>query len=903
MRKCSVVFLVAAVFFQLSILFPHTAEAIEAQEVKIAVLPFEINASDDLQYLRESLPELLADRLSNAGFSVISQEAVKSAILDKGLASLAEADASELALLTGANYAVYGSFSQLGETLSLDARLVDAFNLQTPEALYVTKEGLISLLPAVEELADIVKSTLLKEDKIAEIKVEGTRVLDSDVILSRLSVKEGDLYDPKMMNEQLKNIYDLGYFEDIQIKVDSSRRGRVVTFKVEEKPRIQFLDIKGTDEIDSDDIIANISTKSGAILNPKVLAMDIRTIRGMYHKEGYYKATISHEVVDMKNGQARLVFDINEGPRLYIEDIQIDGAKQVDVDDLKSLLSLKEHGILSLFTDEGILDDDFLERDGSVLASYYRNHGFLDARIGEPDVDIRDDGIYVTYKVYEGSRFKVNKVEFAGDLITSTEELGAVIGADELESQKEFLDRSVVNSDMDNLTEYYNNQGYAYATVDVQMKDDRENSTVDLVYNVVKHQRIKIRRIVLEGNTKTRDNVIMRELELADGDRYSKSLINRSTMRLDRLDYFGNVSIDTIPTGDPNEVDMKVKVAEKGTGKIGGGAGFSTYDGVFIGGNLAEDNLFGKGYQGALDLQLASKGTKFQLNFYNPRYDDTLLGVGGAAFLTTHEYDQYTRDSVGGNVRLGYPIGRYTTVNGSYNLENYEIKDIETSASQDLKDEEGTHLLSSVRLSAVRDTTDSKRYARLGTKSVVGLEVAGGMFGGDDSFVRYKAEHDWYKTLVGDLVFHWKNRIGLMTENIDSKDIPENELYQIGGPNTVRGYSRDKIGPQDSDGKTVGGNKQFITNLELLYLMSKEYGIVGVAFFDAGGVWDQGDSYFSSPSYLHSTYPAMGLYKSIGAGIRWDSPLGPLRVEYGYGLDELYDSASSRIEFSMGTAF
>ncbi|MDO9630781.1 MAG: outer membrane protein assembly factor BamA, partial [Humidesulfovibrio sp.] len=356
--------------------------------------------------------------------------------------------------------------------------------------------------------------------------------------------------------------------------------------QVVEKPRILALGVKGAKEKSSEDVLKIVNSRKGAVLNPKVLAEDMTAIRDLYRKDGYYNAKVTHEIESAGQGQARLNFVIDEGKKLYIKKIAIEGAKQIPEDDLKEDMLLKERGLFSWFSQGGILKEDMLERDTASLAAFYNNRGFMDAKVGSPDIQFKDDGIYITFKVEEGARFRVEKVSVEGDLIADEDKLLGVTKLSAAAGKKDYLDRSQVRDDLKALTEYYNNFGYAYAEANVRMNDHPEEKTVDVIFVMRKLQKVHIRRVLIEGNTKTRDNVILREMRLADGSLFNGEKLKRSTERLDRIGYFSSVDIEPVPTGNPEEMDLKVKVKDKDTGKIGGGVGYSTYEGVYLAASL-----------------------------------------------------------------------------------------------------------------------------------------------------------------------------------------------------------------------------------------------------------------------------------------------------------------------------
>ncbi|WP_419788052.1 outer membrane protein assembly factor BamA [Pseudodesulfovibrio sp.] len=879
----------------------HAAENV-TQEVKVAVLPFVINAGDDLSYLKDSLPELISDRLREAGFQTVDPAEITRLIEEKGITDISVKNARELALLSGANVSVYGSLNQIGDDLTLDARLIGAYDKDNGRKISINKEGLINLLPAVDGLVDHMKMSLLKSDVIAEVDVEGTQVLDKDVVLMRLTLQKGDMLTAKAVNTALKNIYDLGYFDDVEVKVDTVPDGKKVIFVVKEKPRIQALGVKGASAIDSEDILEALSTRKGGVINPKVLADDIHIIREMYRKEGYYKAKVTHEVEDAGTGVARLTFVIDEGPKLYIQHVIIDGAKQIDPDDIKDILALKERGWLSWITNTGVLKEEMLDRDAAAIQAFYNSKGFINVKVGKPEVEIKDDGIDVIYQVWEGDRYKMGQTYFKGDLIDDPAYLRSLTAVSKLKDNDDYFNRNLLKQDIETITNHYNNYGYAYADVQVNLKDDAEAKTVDVVYTVSKHQRVHIRRVLIEGNTATRDNVIMREMRLADGDLFSGDKLKRSHERLNNLGFFEKVDISPTPTGDPEEMDLMVKVKDKPTGRIGGGVGYSTYDSVYIGAVISEANLFGRGYNLSLNGAFSGRTTAFTLQFVNPHLNDSDVGFSAEAHRRDDEFNDYDKSSTGTVWALAYPVGEYSTLSGSYTADYYVISDVDEDASDTVKDDKGSHVLSQLTGSFTRDTRNNYTNTTTGTVTYFGVSYAGGALQGTDDFVKYTGSFQWYHPAFEEVTFHSKVWAGFLHKNFSNSKLPVAERFELGGVGTVRGYSSYAISPLDSSGETEGGTKAFYMNLELKRQLSKEYGITALGFFDAGNSWKEDEMMFSSPM-REGHKPTIGLYKSVGAGLNWYSPMGPIGFVYGYGLDQIGTSGRHKVEVMMGQQF
>jgi outer membrane protein insertion porin family len=866
---------------------------------KVIVLPFAVNAGPDLAYLEESLPKLLRERLTNMGFTVVSEEETIRLLQEQRIEYLDLNVVKDMALLADATHAVYGSFSQVGESISLDTRLVEAYGVSEPKPFFVVREGVINILPAIEETAAKIKLGMQQKDRIAAIDVRGNEILDDDVVLMRLKIQPGDVYDPKVVNTELKSLYEMGYFDDIEILMEETAEGKRLIVNVKEKPLIQAITVEGAEELDADDLLAAIATKTGAVLNPRVLADDMGKIRELYRKDGYYNAKVSYSLDQADAKRARLNIIVDEGNKLYVTDIVIQGAEQLDPDDLKDELALSERGILSWVTGSGILREEILDRDAAALEAYYGNRGFLNVKVGQPEVTYTETGITVTFQVVEGDRYKVSSVNFAGEMIGAPQDLNSIVTMDDLAEENEYFDRSILRGDLQKLTEHYSNFGYAFAEADVKLDRNEDEKTLAVTYAMSKGTKVSINRVLIEGNTKTRDNVIRREMRLVDGDLFSGTNLRRSNARLNKLDFFETVEITPEPAESPNELNLRVKVKEKATGQFSAGVGYSSYSQVFFSGQVLERNLFGMGYQLGFTGTISSRTADYTATFWNPHYDDGKLGLGVSVYNKINEYSDYDKQSMGGKLLFGYPLGEYTNLSWSYRLEKYTIEDVDNDADKVIKDIEGENWASALYASIKRDTTDRRINPSRGMTHQFSVEYGGGLLGGDDDFVKFIADANHYFPVFLDTIFHLHAQAGYVMEN-GGERIPPFERFYLGGMNSVRGYEERSISPLYSDkdasegydeGEEKGGNKSFFVNFEYLVPLNKEMGLLGLVFFDAGNSWDEDERV------------DFDLYKSVGAGVRWYSPLGPLRLEYGYPLDEIDDEREGRFEFSVGQFF
>ncbi len=862
--------------------------------VTILVLPFEVNADAKLNYLQSTLPRMIGERLSNAGFSVVDPQKTLELLKSGNVKFLDLAKAKELAGKAQAQYALYGSLNAIGESLSIDARLVAAAGDKDTKAIYVTGKGKSNVIPSVDELAKKIHSQVYQTEIVADIEVKGLKTLDKDVVIMRMKTKKGEPYDPITLNEEVKRLFDLGYFDDVRISVEDLPEGKKVVVDLVEKPRIKTIDVVGGGGIDKDDVLAVMSTKPGGVLNPKILSEDLAKIRELYRKDGYYLAKINYELEGEETGQARLNIVVEQAKKLYIESIVLEGNNAFSDSDLESEMALQERSIISWLTGTGVLQEELLDRDAAAIEEYYANHGFVDAKVAQPKVEYLEDGIKITFTIVEGKRYKAGTVDFAGDLLAPTEEMLKVAKADEMSEKDEgWFDRSVLRDDSNNLANFYKDFGFAYATTDVGLQRDDQADVINITYKMNKGQKVYIRRVTVEGNTKTRDNVIRRDVAVSDGDLFSGTALEVSTAKLKRLDIFESADIETVPTEDPALVDLKVKVKEKATGQLSGGVGYSSYAGAYIGVKLEEKNLFGKGYDVKLTGSFSAIDTNYIASFTDPRFLDSQMGLGTDLYYTYYSYNDFDKDTIGGVLRMSYPLGFFTRLYWAYRLDWYDITDVAEDAAESIEEAKGEAWASVFSVSALRDSTNRNINPSDGSKNSLSFEYGGGPLQGDDDFFKTIVDSSWYFLLpwFNENIFHTHGQVGGVFDNGTGNDVPVFEKFYLGGMQSVRGYDTRTISPRDTrTHELIGGDYEAFINLEYIFPLNSELGLVGLFFFDAGDAWDDSNDF--------------DLKKSVGAGIRWFSPMGPLRLEYGYGMDKTYDQDTQhKVEFSIGQFF
>ncbi len=863
---------------------------------KVVVLPFQINAGPEQENLNDELPSMIEQRLISRGISVVPEREAFARMRRDRITTLNIETARSLAAQLGATAAVYGSYTQVGNTFSIDARYVEvgADGLVRPMA--VEKNDAIELLPAVEELATRINNEVRRRELIAEVEVRGTRVLEPDVVLMRINTRKGDALDINALDTEMKKVWDLGYFSDVSVSVEPQPDGLHLVFTVTEKPRIESIVVEGNKDIDTDDILAVMSTRTGAVLNEKLLAEDLSKIREVFRKGGYYLGTVEHRIDSRQGGaSAALVLTVNEGNKLYIKSVSIEGVNQLPESDVKNELYLSERGWLSWITGTGVLQEEMLDRDAAAIGSYYMNNGFLDIEVGAARVDYADDGISIVFPINEGKRYRVGDVYYEGDLIDTDDALRNVTRMDDVAREKGYFDLSMMQDDAKRLSDFYSEYGYAFAEINGNpRKRADDEDIVDVYYEIGKKQKVYIRRAIIEGNTRTRDNVILRELRLSDGDLFVGSKLQRSIQRLNLLDYFEQAEAELVPTGKEEEVDLQINVKEKNTGAIMAGFGYSTYSAFGVSGTLMEKNLFGKGYTTGIQGYFSDRYTAYSYFFRNPRVNDTDLSFGFELYNIEQDFYDYEKDTTGGGFRLGYPIGEYTSVSLGYRLDQYRLYDFDDDAAEVIKRYDGRRWSSVGSIGIMRNTTDRFMPTK-GTINRLIFEYGGGFLGGDDDFLKLIAEHHSYYELRKDNVLHLRLKGQAVFTN-GSKEIPVFERFWMGGMDSVRGYASRDIVPRDPlTNDRIGGTRMAFANFEYIYTIAPQLGLYAVPFFDIGFNIDTDNDYTWDDELL----------KSFGLELRWRSPMGDLRFGYGIPLDEdrKGNRDSGRFEFSMGQQF
>ena len=831
--------------------------------------------------------DMMVRTLGQQGFQPVSALEILEEKPSLSAGEMSDVQARKIGAELQTNFVIYGSMSKIGEQISFDVRLVDVNNQRPTASIYVTRAGLENLASAVSHLADEVGMRILRRKKINRVTVAGNERIETEAIKLNIKTKSGDLFDQAKLRQDLTAIYKMGYFKEVRIEAEETPQGEDVVFVVAEKPTINQVTIRGAKVISKEDIRAAMTTRQYSILQRSVLQEDVEKIRALYRDKGYYEAEVTYEVKSLEGNRVDVTFLIKEKKKLYVRRITFTGNQYFLDDELKKIIQTSERDMFFWLTESGILKRERLEVDADRLAAFYLDHGFMDVRVGRPETTYDEEGIYINFPIDEGYRFRVGKVEVSGKDIEPKINVLSIIKL----SEKKYFNRETLAKDLQNLTDFFTSRGYAFADVTPKINKDETHQVVDVDYEINKGEIVYFARVVITGDTKTRDKVIRRQLKVVEGARYSKADLERSVSNLQRLDFFETVDLDTRKGKTADKMDVEVKVKEKPTRHISAGAGYSSADQVFFQAQIAERNLFGRGQDLSFTATLGSTANTFSLKFTEPWLFDIPLSMTIEAYNWSRDYDEYNKTSSGGRIGFGYPVWDYTRLYFSYMYDDANISNVSSDAATEIKDQEGKLVTSALSSTLRRDSKDHPFLTTRGSDNSLTVDYAGGFLGGTAGYIKGEVNSSWYFPLFWDCVGFLHGKAGYIVGN--GGEVPIYERFYLGGINSIRSFGSGQVSPTDpKTGDRIGGNKMVLFNAEFLFPLIKEQGVRGVLFFDAGNAYDNGNSIDLSD-----------LKYAIGFGIRWHSPMGPLRLEWGYNPDKKAGDPQSKWQFSMGVFF
>ncbi|HVN72173.1 MAG TPA: outer membrane protein assembly factor BamA [Desulfomonilia bacterium] len=715
---------------------------------------------------------------------------------------------------------------------------------------------------------------------IKDVTIKGYSRISSDAIRFRIKTAKGDILHKNAVKKDIGEIYSMGYFE----KCDATFEDNNVTFVVQEYPVIINIETKGNKEVKEKDIMDAIGLKKFDILNTRLLKTSIDRIKGLYRERGYYKVDVKSETKTTEGGII-LTFTVTENQQLYVRNISFDGNEHISSRKIKGIMETSTRWPLGIFSHEGTYQDSVLDTDLLRIEQFYADNGYVQARIGRPKIDINEEkGISITIPVLEGPLFTIGTIDVTGELIEPKEKLLEKIGI----KTGDVMSKGKIQQAIERVRDVYMDKGFAYVQIKPETTEEAETK-VGINFKITQGKPVNIESIQIKGNTKTRDKVIRREIEINEGGRFSSTAIKESKDNLNRLGYFKSTNIDPVPKDEEN-MSLLVDVEETTTGSFSFGAAYSTEDGPMATMGLSEINLMGLGLKSKASIEYGPKKKNYTLDFEDPWLFDHPISLGALLYDTDKDYLYYTEKSKGFNIRISYPLFEKVRHYIIYSYDDVgELTNIDETyrASLTKADIQGG-ITSSITNSLDRNTTNDYFRPTRGSDVGASLQYAG--LGGTFHFIRTTASAAKFFPIWGDnLALMLKLRWGTVSA-VRGSEVPEYERFILGGLNSIRGFKYGQIGPRDSLGNILGGDRMLIMNIETTFPLGPIPGLYGVIFHDEGNGYER-------------RIDLTNLKKSYGAGIRWVTPMGPLRLEYAKVIHPKEDESSSRWDFSVGAFF
>ncbi len=748
--------------------------------------------------------------------------------------------------------------------------------------------------PVVDNSAatPVAPSVLEETKSVKAIEVVGNKTISIATILSKVKTRVGQAYLQEVISDDLKRLYNTGYFSDVRVDHQDQDNGFKVIFYVDEKSIVEEVTFSKTRYFTAKAIQKKLKTQVGKFLDNKSLKDDEETIKDLYSKKGLTSVQVDVETfVDETTNKASLHFVITEGYRICIKRINILGNSSYKDGRIIKVMKSRPKA----FYRSGYLQEDTLREDMERITSYYEQNGYIDARVSNTTDMLGKGLVEVNVQIDEGKRYSVGSLGITGNSVLSNKE---VLAAMESIQKGNVFSREKLSVDVANIRTLYFDQGYIFAAVNDTTSLDQVTGKVDVKIDIKEGGLAYLEKIKVQGNTRTRDVVVRRELKLYPGDRFDGAKLKRSKERLSNLGYFEDVNFDIEDTDYPDRKNLLVQVKEAKTGTFSFGGGFSTVDKIVGFVEIEQKNFdftnwptfTGGGQHLSLRAETGSSRNNQSLSFTEPWFFDHPFSFGfdiyrsqrDRASNTGYAYDE---GKVGGQLRLGKQFSDILTGGMSYKFETVDISNFVENVSADLLAEEGTNNVSQLGFNLRRDTTDSSYNPTKGLVTTGEFDIAGGPLGGDKDFYRTEFSASYYIPLKFKSVFEIRGKAGIINSYGDSTTVPIFERYFAGGARTIRGYDERNVGPVDANtNESIGGESVLIANFE--YTIPLIDFIKLAAFFDTGNVWADANDL------------ASGDFKSgTGLGLRVKTPIGPINLDYGFPLNEEPGSNSKKGKF------
>ena len=733
---------------------------------------------------------------------------------------------------------------------------------------------------------------------IKDIRVEGAQRTEAGTVFSYLPVKVGENMDDDKAAAAIKALYATGFYSDVRLEVENDV---LIVFLVE-RPAISQIDINGAKEFTKENLKDGLKTagiSEAKIFDRSLLDRAEKEIKRQYTSRGFYSAKVTTTVTPIERNRISLVFTIDEGEVSKIVDINIIGASAFSESTLLKEFELTTGGWFSWFTKDDQYSKQKLSGDLEKLKSYYLNRGYLEFNIESTQVSITPgkEKIYITVNIVEGPVYTITDIKFQGDLKITEAEMRSLL----LFKSGETFSRQKIVDSVKRISDRLGNDGYSFANINPVPEADRANKTAAFTMFVDPGRRVHVRRINVQGNSRTRDEVVRREMRQLESAWYSNEKIARSKERLERTSFFEDINIETpsVP-GSNDQVDLNVTVKERNTGSLQFGVGYSSAEKLTVSASVSQANIFGSGNQLSFRVNNSTISKAYEVSYLNPYWTVDGIARGfdvyqrdlNTASLTTGSYKS-TSSGVG--VRFGVPVTEYDGINFGLGFERTKLG---LDAFSPQRYIEYVNIFGSksdtVRgtLGFARDTRDSIYFPRNGYLIEAGGEI--GLPGGDVKYYRFQSKAQYLRPLWGPIVLNLNAEFGY-ANGYGGNPLPFFKNFYAGGVDSVRGFEQSSLGPRDSNGDFVGGNRRIVGNIELLFPMPGVKGDKSVrlsTFIDFGNVFAVGEK-----------VKLGDLRSSVGFAVSWFSPVGPLKFSLAKPIKQKADDKVERFQFLLGRVF
>ncbi|MCR8677036.1 outer membrane protein assembly factor BamA [Campylobacter sp. S4:11] len=720
---------------------------------------------------------------------------------------------------------------------------------------------------------------------IKDIKFEGLSQLSKESAIAISKLKIGQKIDPASIDIAIKNLFDRNYFKDIAVE----EKNGVLTFKMVEKPSIGKIDIQGIASNDRKQIESLVGLKPGILYDENSAKDAAEKIKLFYQAKGFYDTVVEIKDEKLSNSSSlKLTFVVNRGENIIIEKVHLSGAKNLSYSDIEPAIANKQREALGWMWgfNDGKLKIFDLANDSSRISDVYLKEGYLDVSVSPAFLNTYTDTYQadLTYFINEGEVYKVKEIKIFNPIFSNEE--NEALANDLKLSVGKIVNIEKLREDIKTIETKTADLGYAFVQVIPDIQKDKENHEAMIIFKVIPNEKVYIRDVIVSGNTKTVDRVIRRELYLTEGNLYNRTDLMDSRNALRRTAYFENVDIKEQRVDDTH-IDLIVEVKEASTGAISGGIGYGTSDGILLSASLSDANILGSGMKGSVSIDKGDDTLSGRVSLRNPRVNDSDYSLGGSLYSDRLEWDSYDERNYGFDISVGKTLGRYTSIDLTYNLEQsdiYHLSDRLIAQGYKL----GKTYKSSITPSIVFNNTDDYYLPRSGFIASTSLEYAG--LGGDQEFISSITKFNYYQGLeefIGwDLIYRYKASFYKVW---DQGYLPINEKLYLGGIGTIRGFDRRSVSPKNEWGDETGGTVAFANSVELSFPIFDRIKLRGSVFFDYGAIGQ------SSLSQIQRW--------STGVGFEWLTPLGALNLVFAKPFNTNSKDDISKFEFMLGARF